>query len=162
MPMIILLVVLLSILGGTGFGGYLYYQDTQERLAIYAENQAKLEQAVETSQATIKQMNADILQQQKLNGELQKSLTKATEQQDKLRKVLSKRDLSKDALQDPDNLEKRMKNATTKVFARIESITGNDSRQRMLDEQKSTASKSGNPDGVSVEANPASSANKAD
>lgn len=161
MPMFILLFVLLSVLGGVGAGGWWYYQDTQERLAIYAENQAKLEEAVQSSQATIKQMNADIQQQQALNKELQTSLTKATEQQDKLRKVLSKKDLAKDALKDPNNLEKRMNNATTKVFARIESLTGNNSRQRMLDEQKSAASQSGDKDGVPAKADPASGTSKA-
>ncbi|NCV17539.1 MAG: hypothetical protein EBW42_01870 [Rhodobacterales bacterium] len=162
MPMFILLFLLLSVLGGVGAGGWWYYQDTQERLAIYAENQAKLEEAVESSQATIKQMNADIQQQQALNKELQTSLTKATEQQDKLRRVLSKRDLSKDALKDPKNLEERMNNATTKVFARIESLTGNSARQRMLEQQESAASQSSDKDGVPAKADTASSASKAD
>ena len=160
MPMIILLVVLLSVLGGAGYGGYAYYQDTQEKLRIYAENQAKLENAIATSEATIKQMNADIQQQQKLNGELQKNLTRATAQQDKLRKVLSKHDLSKDALTDPDKLEERMNNATTKVWARIESLTGNDARQRVFDAQKSDASKSSSSDGVPVKADTGSSTSK--
>ena len=107
-------------------------------------------------------MNADIQQQQALNKELQSSLSKATEQQDKLRRVLSKKDLSKDALKDPNNLQERMNNATTKVFARIESLTGNSARQRMLDEQKSAASKGSDKDGVPAKADPASSASKAD
>jgi len=161
MPIFILILVLMGVLGGVGYGGFMYYEDTQERLAIYAENQAKLEQAVETSQATIKQMNSDIQQQQVLNKELQGNLTKATAQQDKLRKVLSKRDLSKDALRDPNNLEKRMKNATTKVWARIESLSGNDVRQRMLDRKKA-ASNHNNADRIPVKADSGSSPTKAD
>lgn len=162
MPMMILLFVLLSVLGGVGAGGWWYYKDTQERLAIYAENQAKLEGAIESSQATIKQMNADIQQQQALNKELQTSLSKATEQQDKLRRVLSKKDLSKDALKDPNNLQERMNNATTKVFARIESLTGNDARERMLVVQKRAAAGEGdNKDGVPAEGNTTSSPDKA-
>jgi len=161
MPIFILILVLMGVLGGVGYGGFMYYEDTQERLAIYAENQAKLEQAVETSQATIKQMNSDIQQQQVLNKELQGNLTKATAQQDKLRKVLSKRDLSKDALRDPNNLEKRMKNATTKVWARIESLSGNDVRQRMLDRKKA-ASNHNNADRIPVKADSGSIPTKAD
>ena len=162
MPIFILIFILMGVLGGVGYGGFMYYEDTQERLAIYAENQAKLEQAVETSQATIKQMNSDIQQQQALNKELQSNLTKATEQQDKLRKVLSKRDLSKDALRDPKNLEERMTNATTKVWARIESLSGNDARQRMLDREKAAASKNSNADGVPVKADSGSGPAKTD
>jgi len=160
MPMLILIFVLLSVLGGVGVGGWMYYQDTQERLAIYAENQAKLEGAVATSEATIKQMNADIQQQQALNKELQTSLTKATAQQDKLRKVLSKYDLAKDALTDPSKLEERMNNATTKVWSRIESLTGNNTRQRLFDDQKSATSQSGSSDGVSKQDNTGSGTSK--
>lgn len=154
----VLFLVLISVLGSLGAGGWWYYQNTQERLEVYAKNQSKLEDAVQSSQATIDQMNFDIRQQQALNRKLQDSLTKATEQQDKLRKILSKRDLSKDALKDPKDLEKRMNNATKKVFARIESLTGNTARQRMFDNSDKVVDK----DRVSGKTDTASSADKAD
>lgn len=158
MPTMVLFLVLISVLGSLGAGGWWYYQNTQERLEVYAKNQSKLEDAVQSSQATIDQMNFDIRQQQALNRKLQDSLTKATEQQDKLRKILSKRDLSKDALKDPKDLEKRMNNATKKVFARIESLTGNTARQRMFDNSDKVVDK----DRVSGKTDTASSADKAD
>ena len=40
MPIFILIFVLMGVLSGIGYGGFMYYEDTQERLTIYAENQA--------------------------------------------------------------------------------------------------------------------------
>jgi chromosome segregation ATPase len=162
MPMIILFLVLFSVLGGVGYGGYSYYQDTQARLIQYAENQSKLEDAIATSEATIGRMNDNIEKQQKLNTELQSNLNRATKQQDKLRQVLSKRDLSKQALTDPAQLEERMNNATSKVWARIESLSGNDARQRLLDQKKSDAGKDSDKDGVHGAKDSTSSPSKTD
>ncbi len=154
MVKIYLFLIIVAVLGGVGYGGYLYYVDTQEKLRIYAENQVKLEEAIKTSEATIQSMAANMARQAELNDQLNKRLNKATEQQDKLRRTLSKHNLTKDALTDPENLEKRMNNATEKVWARIESITGNANRSKLL-EQKPSGEDS-NKDGVPGKANPES------
>ena len=156
---IYLLIVVLGVLGGVGYGGYAYYQDTQERLRIYAENQARLEEAVKTSEATIQKMGEDILKQQELNNELQKNLTQATAAQDALRRTLTKHDLTKEALNDPINSQERMNNATKKVWARIESVTGNDTRKRMFDAEKA-AREDSNKDGVQGKGDTASEPSK--
>ena len=85
---IYLFLIVLGLLGGVGYGGYAYYQDTQARLQQYAENQARLEEAVKTSEATIEKMAGDFQRQMELNSQLQSNLQRATEQQDKLRRSL--------------------------------------------------------------------------
>jgi len=155
---IYLFLIVLGLLGGVGYGGYAYYQDTQERLQQYAENQARLEEAVKTSEATIEKMAGDFKRQMELNSQLQSNLQKATEQQDKLRRTLTKHNLTKMALTDPADLERRMNNATEKVWARIESITGNSNRLSVL-EQKASGEDS-NKDGVSGKDDRASSADQ--
>ena len=45
--------VVVGLLGGAGYGAFWYYNDTQARIQQLAENNAKLESAVETQQATI-------------------------------------------------------------------------------------------------------------
>lgn len=157
---IYLFLIVLGLLGGVGYGGYAYYQDTQERLQQYAENQARLEEAVKTSEATIEKMAGDFKRQMELNSQLQSNLQKATAQQDKLRQTLTKHNLTKMALTDPEDLERRMNNATEKVWARIESITGNSNRSSVL-EQKASGEDS-NKDGVQGKADPASEPAKAD
>ena len=153
--------IIAGIISAVGAGGYFYYKDTQEKLRIYAENQARLEEAVATSEATINKMAGDIQRQAELNNKLQKSLNKATEQQDKLRRTLTKHNLTKMALTDPADLERRMNNATEKVWARIESLTGNANRSSLLEQQK-RAVEDNNKDGVSGKTNTASGGSEAD
>ena len=44
---IYLLVIVLGLVGGSVYGGYYYYQDTQNKIKILTENTVKLEQAKE-------------------------------------------------------------------------------------------------------------------
>ena len=55
-----LAMIMLVIMGVVGGIGYWYYQDTQNRLAILHENNAKLEQAAATQTAAIEAMEEDI------------------------------------------------------------------------------------------------------
>ena len=45
---IYMLLLVLGLIGGVGYGAYYYYKDTQARIAILTENSAKLEQAANT------------------------------------------------------------------------------------------------------------------
>lgn len=159
MIQVYLFLIIAGLIGGAGYGAYSYYEATQAELKLYAENQVKLEAAVESSQATIDKMAGDIQRQMELNNKLQNSLNKATEQQDKLRRTLSKHNLTKDALTDPQDLETRMNNATKKVWARIESVTGNSNRSELLE---SASREDSNKDGVQGENNSPSSESKTD
>ena len=49
--------------------GYWYYTDTQKTITVLTENNAKLNMAVETNEATIKVMAADF---KKANEEIQR------------------------------------------------------------------------------------------
>ena len=50
---IYMLLLVLGLIGGVGYGAYYYYKDTQARIAILTENSAKLEQAANTQKQTI-------------------------------------------------------------------------------------------------------------
>ena len=54
---IYIFLLIMGILGGVGYGGYMYYIDTQERMAILRENNSKLTVANEAKDATINEMN---------------------------------------------------------------------------------------------------------
>ena len=62
-----MLLVVIMTMGGVG---YWYYTDTQKTIAVLTENNAKLNLAVETNEATIKAITADILA---ANEELKKT-----------------------------------------------------------------------------------------
>ena len=121
-----LLIIVLGVLGGVGFGAWKYYTDTQQRIQTLAENNAKLETALETSEASINALQAQAEQSAKLTVELQGKLQQAEQYGDNLRKRLRQLDLNADALANPKDLEGRMNGATAKLWREIMGETGND------------------------------------
>lgn len=127
MARLYLLVILLGVLGGVGFGAWKYYSDTQQRIQTLAENNAKLETALETSEASINTLQAQAEQTAKLTVELTSALQRAEQYGDNLRKRLRQLDLNADALSNPKDLEGRMNGATAKLWREIMGETGNTS-----------------------------------
>ena len=115
MARLYLLVIVLGVLGGVGFGAWKYYTDTQQRIKTLAENNAKLETALETSEASINTLQAQAEQTAKLTVELTGALQRAEQYGDNLRKRLRQLDLNADALANPKDLEGRMNGATAKL-----------------------------------------------
>ena len=72
-----LFLIIMGVLGAVGYGGYMYYKDTQQRIATLTENNAKLTTAVETSEKSIAVLRSDIAKNAELNSRLQKDLQKA-------------------------------------------------------------------------------------
>ena len=78
-------IIVLGILASVGFGAVWYYNDTQQRMATLRENNAKLQVAVETSEASLDILKQDIAKFQELNSALQQNLQQAEEYGDELR-----------------------------------------------------------------------------
>ena len=91
------------------------------------ENNAKLEVANETNQATIKQMGQDTARLNDLTNQLALDLQTSEKYGDELRSTLNKHNLTHLANKKPGLIEKRMQNATDKLWDDLESITGVDS-----------------------------------
>jgi len=127
MSRVYILLLVFGLLGGVGFGAWKYYTDTQQRIQTLAENNAKLETALETSEASINALQAQAAQTAKLTSELQGKLQQAEQYGDNLRKRLRQLDLNADALANPKDLEGRMNGATAKLWREIMAETGNDS-----------------------------------
>ena len=125
MARIYLLVIVIGVLGGVGFGAWKYYTDTQQRIQTLAENNAKLETALETSEASITALQAQAEQSAQLTLQLQNDLQKAEAYGDNLRNRLRQLDLLADAMANPKNLEGRMNGATAKLWREIMGETGN-------------------------------------
>lgn len=120
---IYMLLIVLGLLGGVGYGAYYYYNDTQQRLATLRDSNAKLEVANKENQATIKAMKDNYEKQSKLNKELSAKLKDAESYGNELRKKLSKIDLPASSLNKPKETEERINNASQKLLDMLESIT---------------------------------------
>ena len=120
-----MLILVLGLIGGVGYGVYHYYTDTQARIAILTENSAKLEQATSSQKQTIETLIADAEKYQQLNKELNTKLEAANDYKNDLISKLRKHDLSRLSQQKPGLVEKRINNGTKKLFESFESITDN-------------------------------------
>jgi|TARA_B110000211_G_scaffold62419_1_gene71016 phage host-nuclease inhibitor protein Gam len=117
------IIIIVGILGGAAYGAKYYYDTTQNTIAQLRDNNAKLEVANETNQATIEKMGQDTARLNELNSELNMNLRKSEEYGDELRSTLNKHNLTHLANKKPGLIEKRMQNATDKLWDDLRSIT---------------------------------------
>ena len=121
-----ILIVVLGLLGGAAYAAKYYYDTTQATIAQLRENNAKLEVANEENQQTIAKMQEDNVRLNALTDQLNKDLRKSEEYGDELRKTLNKHDMTHLANKKPGLIEKRMQDATDKLWGDLESVTSND------------------------------------
>jgi len=118
------MVVVLGVLASVGYGAVWYYNDTQQRIATLRENNAKLEVAIETSEASIESLQQDMAKFAELNNQLQTQLQKAEQYGDELQAKLRRHDLTALAIKKPGLLEGKMNGATAQLWRDLEQDTG--------------------------------------
>lgn len=143
-----ILLFVIGLIGIGGYGAYWYYTDTQKRIQILTENNAKMKVAVQVSENSVKTLQAEAAKTARLNQELQGKLQVAEQYGDTLRKRLRQLDLVGDAIKDAENLEGRMNSATANLWRGIEADTGGDGNAplpKWLQPPAATGSESSNP-----------------
>ena len=109
--------------GGIGYTAYWYYQNTQAELEQLKENNVLLKGAAETLENTVQTLqdeaNANALQ----IVELQEALQKSEAGLDRLRKRFSQIDITREALEDPADLERRINRGVERLIENILSDT---------------------------------------
>ena len=116
--------ILLIIMFTMGGMGYWYYTDTQKTITVLTENNAKLNMAVETNEATIKVMAADF---KKANEEIQRVNVEfaATRQQNNiLSDKLARHDLELLAASRPDSIERLINGGSLNAARCFELLSG--------------------------------------
>lgn len=116
--------IIASIIGLMLLGFYWYFNWSQNRIALLQANNAKLELAVEEQKKTIETMIAFQKKQNEDIKSLQNDLNSTLEYKNSLEEKLTKHDLEMLARKKPGLIEKRINDATKKVFDEIERETG--------------------------------------
>ena len=115
--------LLVGLLDGLG-GGLFYVKNLKANLEIAKANVAKLEVAVETSEASLALLKKDNAKLNKLADQLNIDLKKSEEYGDELRATLNKHNLTHLANKKPGLIENRMQDKTDALWKDLESITG--------------------------------------
>ncbi len=121
---IYILVAVVGLVGGAVYGAYFYYKDTQARIQTLTENAAKLEIATQTQKNTIDTLVQDAQKNAELAKKLNTRLEAANVYKNKLIGKLRKHDLSRLSQQKPALVEGKINNATKRLLAEFETITG--------------------------------------
>ena len=109
---------------------YWYYVDTQKALRQYAENQGKLETAIETQAAANQALRADMANMQKAVTQLSEEFEEARQQVKDVEKLFEQgtdgRDMSvgERAVENPEYIEDVINTGTTELFRCFEILTG--------------------------------------
>ena len=117
------IVAIVGVLGVAAWGAKYYYDSTQATIAQLRENNARLEVVAKTNEETINRLNQDAVQMAALNTSLQQELQQAEVYKEELLGKLQKHNLSQLSLKKPGLIEKRINDATAKVFDDLESLT---------------------------------------
>ena len=116
--------ILIMVVIVMGAGGYVYYTDTQKRIAILTENNAKLELAVQQNEEALKSLEASYARAQEelsnINAEYQNIRRQNQELADKLQKI----DLTAAAIANPEGIESAVNRGTLNAGRCFELLSG--------------------------------------
>ena len=116
-------VIFLLILGASGYFIYDRIQALRENVQILKTNAEVMSNSLEQSNETILQMqrNAEAIEQQ--ISELNDGLREAESYKDEITEKLQKHNLTRLSAAKPGLIEKRVNEATSKIFKELEEIT---------------------------------------
>lgn len=123
MARLYILLFVLAILSGIGYGAYYVYNDTMQRMATLRDNNAKLEVALKQKDIAIKALEDNMKKQLELTNNLNSKLQEAEDNNKKIAKLLAKTDIVKNSLADPDAVEKKINEEVELLFKSIDSVT---------------------------------------
>ena len=116
-----ILLVAIMVMGGIG---YWYYTDTQARMAILQDNNAKLNIAVETNEAALESLQADYATAQNEISSLNAAYTSIRRQNQVLADKLQEIDLTAAAIANAESIERAVNRGTLNAGRCFELLSG--------------------------------------
>jgi cell division protein FtsB len=121
---------------GMAGAGYWYYNDTQERIAILNENNAKLETAVQTNEQALEAQRASFAAMQIENERLNAQFKEISDRNRALENRLSRHDIGASMLAKPSLAEKVLNGGSANALRCIEIASGSPLTEKELSATK--------------------------
>ena len=118
-----IMIVVIGLVGGVVYGGYAYYNSTQQRIATLTSNNAKLEVAVKSKDEALNFMTSNFEKQSKLNKELSGKLADAEKENTVIRDKLAKSNLIEDSIANPKVMEQKINEQVSTIFGALSNST---------------------------------------
>ena len=131
-----LAIIFFFLMAGMGAAGAWYYNDTQERLAILQENNAKLETAVTTNEQALAAQQASFEAMTRENARLQNEFQAISDRNRALENRLSRHDIGAAAVAKPGLTERVLNGATRNAQRCLEILSGADLTEAELSATK--------------------------
>ena len=125
-----LAIVFFILLLGAGGIGYWYYNDTQARLAVLTENNAKLNTAVELNEQTISSLETDYEKASSELATLNEQYSAIRRQNQKLADKLQEIDLTAAAIANAEGIERAGNRGTVNAGRCFELLSGAELNQK--------------------------------
>ena len=116
-------IAIVFMISGTIVAGAVYVKKLQSDLDTARANVAKMEVAVQTSEASLALVQSENRRLNTLNAQLGDDLRRAEEYGDELRNTLQKHNLTHLANKKPGLIQNRMQNATDQLWDDLRGIT---------------------------------------
>lgn len=120
-------VIILSVISGSAYYAYNHYVGLKEQLALKTTEAIRFKESLKDSQEAINVLTEQQIRIQNETLKLQQSLQKAEDYNNELQKKLNDHNLTKLSSKKPGLIEKRINEATSKIFKELEEITSTDS-----------------------------------
>ena len=118
-----IMIIVVGLVGGVVYGGYAYYQDTQQRLKTLQQNNAKLEVAVKSKDEALNFITSNFEKQSELNKELSNKLADAEKENTIIRDKLAKSNLIADSIANPKVMEQKINEEVSTIFGALSNST---------------------------------------
>tara|TARA_Y100000389_G_scaffold201976_1_gene246039 strand:+ start:1144 stop:1626 length:483 start_codon:yes stop_codon:yes gene_type:complete len=116
--------ILLLIMALMGFGGYVYYTETQKTIAILTENNAKLEVAIQSSEDALESLQSNIKAMQEENNRINEEYSNIRKQNNLLASKLERLDLGAAAVVNPEGIGRAVNLGTINAGRCFEILSG--------------------------------------
>lgn len=114
---------LVATFGGIGYTAYWYYQNSEAEKAQLRENNVLLRGATATLEKTVTELQNHAAENALMIVELQEALQRSEAGLDRLRKRFSQIDITREALENPADLERRINRGVDRLIQNILSDT---------------------------------------
>ena len=123
MARLYIIIFIVAILAGLGYGAYYIYNDIMSRMATLRDNNAKMEVAIQSKDAVINEIQNNLTKQIELTKDLQGGLAKIEEENNVIKDQIDNINILENSITNTDETEKNINEQVDLIFDGISTAT---------------------------------------